>query len=138
MELPLLKRQRLSSMFLLWCYIAIIATIYNILIGSDVVIFPIKNIYISTGLTLVILFLAERSPSLLQDTSISSKLVKTADNVVSTDTETYLDADKAWNGVNNEIYGDKVSLEDVKKVVKTVVDEEETMVSEKEDVIGDK
>lgn len=137
-ELPLLKRQRLSSMFLLWCYIAIIATIYNILIGSDVVTFPIKNIYISTGLTLVILFLAERSPSLLQDTSISSKLVKTANNVVSTDTETYLDADKAWNGVNDEIYGDKVSLEDVKKVVKTVVDEEETMVSGKEDIIGDK
>ena len=121
-ELPLLKRQRLSAMFILWCYIAVIATLYNVLIGSEMVTFPVKNIYISTGLTLIILFLAERSPSLLKDTTITTKIVKNAENVVPPDNKTVVEADAAWNGVDDKMFGEKVSLDDVMKIAGSVDD----------------
>lgn len=81
-ELPAVKRRRLSIMFLLWCYLAIIATVYTFLIGSEEIKFDLPNIYVSVGLTLVILFLAERSPSLLKDKSTGTKIIRSADNVV--------------------------------------------------------
>ena len=120
-ELPAIKRVRLSAMFILWGYIAIICSIYTFLIGSETVSFYLKNVYISTGLTLVILFLAERAPSMLQDTSTKpTKLVKTADNVVKefneNDGKSYIDPDveKLWN--NNNVCGDKISDEQLKEI----------------------
>lgn len=80
-ELPAVKRRRLSIMFVLWCYLAVVATLYTFLIGSDEVKFDLLNIYVSVGLTLVILFLAERSPSLLKDKSTRAKVVRCTDNV---------------------------------------------------------
>lgn len=80
-ELPAVKRRRLAIMFVLWGYLSVIATLYTFLVGSDKVKFDLPNIYVSVGLTLVILFMAERSPSLLKDKTTGAKIVKTAENV---------------------------------------------------------
>ena len=80
-ELLSVNRRILSIMFVLWCYLAVVATLYTFLIGSGEVKFDLLNIDISVGLTLVILFLAERSPSLLKDKSTRAKVVRCADNV---------------------------------------------------------
>lgn len=118
-ELPAIKRLRLSAMFILWCYIALVCTIYTFMIGSETVSFHLKNVYISTGLTLVILFLAERSPSLLQDTSSqSSKLVKVSNNVVKEynegDGKSYIDPEieSTWDS----ICGDKITEDQLKEI----------------------
>lgn len=118
-ELPEIKRKRLAAMFLLWCYISIICTIYTILIGSETVKFELTNCYISTGLTLVILFLAERAPSLLQDTTQQSKVVKVSNNIVTdyndSDKTSYIDSEinKLWNV---DKFGDKVTEAEIKHI----------------------
>ena len=67
-ELPFIKRQRLSAMFIIWCFLAIVSTIYVTLVGNGVT-FEVINIYVGAGITLAILFMAERAPSVLKDTS---------------------------------------------------------------------
>lgn len=70
-ELPALKRKRLSVMFLIWCYLSIIATIYQFLVGSDSVEFDLSSFYLGLIINFIILFLAERSPNALEDVSIT-------------------------------------------------------------------
>ena len=111
-ELPAVKRRRLSIMFLLWCYLAVLATFYTFLIGSEEIKFDLPNIYISIGLTLLILFLAERSPSLLKDKSIGTKLIRSAENVVtappSTDVPTDFDSKPV---IDVEIIADHICID---------------------------
>lgn len=127
-ELPAIKRRRLASMFILWCYISIICTIYTFLVGSETVKFELTNCYVSTGLTLIILFLAERSPTLLQDTTQKTRLLKTANNVVSEynegDNTSFIDP-KIQNMWNNEIFGDKVTESQMRRIKKFKSDMED-------------
>lgn len=118
-ELPAIKRRRLAAMFILWCYLSVICTIYTFIIGSDTVSFELLNVYISTGLTLLILFLAERSPTLLKDKSSRTRLVKVENNVVTeyngTDNKSIIDSDviSVWA---NEGIGDKITKEQSKSI----------------------
>lgn len=110
-ELPAVKRRRLSVMFVLWCYLAVVATLYTFLIGSDVIKFDLPNIYVSVGLTLVILFLAERSPSLLKDKSTGAKIVKSTNNVANTNCNTTVENTEFKPIIDEEVVADHVSDE---------------------------
>lgn len=75
-RLPAHKRKRLAVLFFMWGYLSIITTLYTFLIGSETVKFDIANVYAALGITLIILFLAERSPTLLKDKTLQPKVVK--------------------------------------------------------------
>ena len=66
-ELPLIKKKRIKYIFLVWCGIAIIASIYTIIIGSEEIEFEVALSYTGVISTLIILMLADRSPSILQN-----------------------------------------------------------------------
>lgn len=72
-ELPAKKRKRLSVMFIIWCYISVISTIYTYLISNENISFYISNIYIGLGTTLLILFIAERAPKTLENSNLHKK-----------------------------------------------------------------
>lgn len=117
-ELPAVKRKRLAIMFAMWAYLAIISTLYTFLIGSDTVKFDLANVYISLGLTLVILFLAERSPSLLKDKSLQTKIHKSANNVIHEKVESGNDAtDVTKAGILQNTIGDKVELDKLESTI---------------------
>lgn len=65
-ELPLIKRTRIKFIFLIWCAIAILASIYTIIIGSETIEFEVSLSYTGAVSTLIILILADRAPSVLQ------------------------------------------------------------------------
>lgn len=76
-ELPYIKRKRLSGMFVMWVFLSIVATIYHVIVGSDQVNFCVKNLFIGMIVDLVILFIAERTPTMLEN-----KTSKTFDDMV--------------------------------------------------------
>jgi len=119
-QLPALKRKRLATMFLMWCYLAIVSTLYTFLIGSNEVKFDLPNVYVSVGVTLIILFLAERSPSLLKDQSMQTKIIRSSSNVVSDSksdkVEGGLDDDEKKNDIAQN-FGDKNNLSDLEKKI---------------------
>lgn len=71
-ELPLIKRTRIKFIFLVWCAIAILASIYTIIIGSEKVEFEVALSYTGVISTLIILMLADRAPSVLQPFSTNT------------------------------------------------------------------
>jgi hypothetical protein len=71
-ELPTITRKRLSVMFFVWAYIAIICTVYTFIVGSSVVVFYITNSYVGLGVTLILLFGAERGPAALENVRFST------------------------------------------------------------------
>lgn len=71
-ELPLIKRTRIKFIFLVWCAIAILASIYTIIIGSEEIEFEIALSYTGVISTLIILMLADRAPSVLQPFSTNT------------------------------------------------------------------
>ena len=71
-ELPLIKRTRIKFIFLIWCAIAILASIYTIIIGSENIEFEVALSYTGVISTLIILILADRAPSVLQPFSTNS------------------------------------------------------------------
>ena len=115
-ELPAVKRKRLAVMFIMWCYLAIVSTLYTFLIGSETVKFDLPNVYVSLGLTLVILFLAERSPSLLKDKTVQTKIIKNATNIVDARTDSGNDfVSSLVNAIHN--IGDKCDLEKLESTI---------------------
>jgi hypothetical protein len=72
-ELPLIKRTRIKFIFLIWCAIAILASIYTIIIGSEKIEFEVALSYTGVISTLMILMLADRAPSVLQPFSMNTK-----------------------------------------------------------------
>lgn len=85
-ELPYIKRKRLSSMFFIWCFLSVISTVYHVIVGSDEVNFCVSNMYVGLIVDLAILFLAERTPTILENKTtkdFESKVIKSAANVVS-------------------------------------------------------
>lgn len=79
-ELPLIKRKRMSAIFYVWAFIAIMDTLYNGIVGSKEISFYTTEVYVSLGSTLIILFLAERSSSMFKGSTILSTLAtKTVD-----------------------------------------------------------
>jgi hypothetical protein len=71
-ELPLIKRTRIKFIFLVWCAIAILASIYTIIIGSEKIEFEVALSYTGVISTLIILMLADRAPSVLQPFSTNT------------------------------------------------------------------
>lgn len=71
-ELPLIKRTRIKFIFLVWCAIAILASIYTIIIGSEKIEFEVALSYTGVISTLIILMLADRAPSVLQPFSTTT------------------------------------------------------------------
>ena len=71
-ELPLIKRTRIKFIFLIWCTIAILASIYTIIIGSEKIEFEVALSYTGVISTLIILILADRAPSVLQPFSTNT------------------------------------------------------------------
>jgi len=71
-ELPNIKRQRLKMVFLSWCYVGIVANIYQYIIGGEIVDFNLAEIYVGLGTSLAIMFIAERSPQMLANKTIKS------------------------------------------------------------------
>ena len=71
-ELPLIKRTRIKFIFLIWCAIAILASIYTIIIGSEEIEFEVSLSYTGVISTLIILILADRVPSVLQPFSTNT------------------------------------------------------------------
>lgn len=85
-ELPYIKRKRLSSMFFIWCFLSIVSTIYHVIVGSDEVNFCVSNMYVGLIVDLAILFLAERTPTMLENKTtkeFENNVIKSATNVVS-------------------------------------------------------
>ena len=80
-ELPLIKRTRIKFIFLIWCAIAILASIYTIIIGSEKVEFEVALSYTGIISTLIILMLADRAPSVLQPFSTNKNDEVTNANV---------------------------------------------------------
>lgn len=123
-ELPAIKRKRLSIIFIIWCFIAVLATVYTFLIGSETVKFDLTNIYVSLGISLLILFLAERSPTLLKDVEHRTRVVKSVgDKVVeykSGESQSYVEENEYWDD-NNQI-GDKITEEQSKKLFNMKID----------------
>lgn len=71
-ELPQIKRKRLSTLFVVWCYLSIVSTLYHFMLGSDEVDFNVYNFYLGLGIDLIILCIAERSPTMLQNQTKSN------------------------------------------------------------------
>jgi hypothetical protein len=66
-ELPAIKRKRIKLIFLIWCALAILASIYTIIIGSEEIKFEVALCYSGVISTLIILIIADRSPTVLQN-----------------------------------------------------------------------
>lgn len=129
-ELPANKRSRLSSMFIVWCYLAIISTIYKTIIGSETINFYTSNIYMGCIITLALLILAERSPSILSERKSSKKAkVVDASNVV--DTFKSMNEDPFAESDANK-FGEHCNVEDLNKHFDDV--ETETTTSCPEDI----
>ena len=92
-ELPYLKRKRIKFIFLIWSSIAILATIYTIIIGSEEIQFEVSLSYMGVISTLIILILADRTPSILQNFTSGKKNV-TEVNLVSSVNNNNIDYDK--------------------------------------------
>ena len=102
-ELPLIKRTRLKFIFLIWCAIAILASIYTIIIGSEKVEFEVALSYTGIISTLIILMLADRAPSVLQPFSTNKNDEVTNANVANPEeTEVNL-GESNEKGVNDTI-----------------------------------
>ena len=85
-ELPYIKRKRLAAMFVVWCFLSILGTVYHIFVGSEEVDFCVLNLYIGLIVDLAILFIAERTPAMLENKTngkIAEGLIKVANTVVS-------------------------------------------------------
>ena len=90
-ELPLIKRTRIKFIFLVWCAIAILASIYTIIIGSEEIEFEVALSYTGVISTLIILILADRAPSVLQPFSTNTDNEVTNANIAnSVETEVNL------------------------------------------------
>ena len=111
-ELPDIKRQRLKIVFLSWCYVGIIANIYQYIIGGEIVDFNLTEIYVGLGTSLAIMFIAERSPQMLANKTTKSN-----------DTTTKIDLSKMVMDIpsshkitieeeNSELIADKVIYEE--------------------------
>lgn len=112
-ELPGIKRKRLSAMFIVWCFLTIVSTIYTFILGSDIVNFYIPNLSIGTIVTLAILILAERTPAV-----ISERKINKTDNIIQPDnivTTKYTSPDT--NMTDIEKVADKVTVEEIKKTI---------------------
>ena len=96
-ELPLIKKKRIKYIFLVWCGIAILASIYTIIIGSEEIEFEVALSYTGVISTLIILMLADRSPSILQN--FTSGKTQTSDVNMSKDipVETTNEAKEQYN-----------------------------------------
>lgn len=131
-ELPALKRKRLATLFGMWAYLAIISTAYTFLIGSETVKFDIGNVYVALGVTMIILFLAERSPSLLKDQTLQTKILKVSSNgVVKPYNEDDLDdLNKKEKRSDSKIVGDK---NDIEKLESTIANFKNTILSKEDD-----
>lgn len=84
-ELPYIKRKRLSAMFIVWCFLSILSTIYHIFVGSDEVDFCVLNLYIGLIVDLAILFIAERTPTMLENKTnvkLADETIKVANTVI--------------------------------------------------------
>ena len=115
-ELPDIKRQRLKMVFLSWCYVGIVANIYQYIIGGEIVDFNLAEIYVGLGTSLAIMFIAERSPQMLANKTIKS-----------TETTTKLDLSKMVMDIPSSR---KIMIEeDNSDIADKVVCEEETLQS---------
>ena len=102
-ELPLIKRTRIKFIFLIWCAIAILASIYTIIIGSEKIEFEAALSYTGMVSTLIILILADRAPSVLQPFSTNKNDEPTNVNIVNpVETEVNL-GESNDKGANNAI-----------------------------------
>ena len=102
-ELPLIKRTRIKFIFLIWCAIAILASIYTIIIGSEKIEFEVALSYTGVVSTLIILILADRAPSVLQPFSTNKNDEPTNVNIVNpVETEVNL-GESNDKGANNAI-----------------------------------
>lgn len=81
-ELPYIKRKRLSMIFYCWAYISALATIYTVIVGSSDLDFDLVQLYSSLGLTLLIIFIAERSSATLAHVDKSKNKTNKIVNVV--------------------------------------------------------
>lgn len=84
-ELPYIKRKRLAAMFIVWCFLSILGTIYHIFVGSEEVDFCVLNLYVGLIVDLAILFIAERTPAMLENKTngkITEGLIKVANTVI--------------------------------------------------------
>lgn len=71
-ELPEMKRKRIKFIFLVWCAIAILSTVYTQIIGSEIITFEVAMCYSGVISTLIIIILADRSPTVLQNFTSST------------------------------------------------------------------
>ena len=105
-ELPLIKRTRIKFIFLIWCAIAILASIYTIIIGSEKIEFEVALSYTGVISTLIILILADRAPSVLQPFSTNKNDENININI----------ANPVETEVNLSEYNDKVENEAIDHV----------------------
>ena len=118
-ELPLIKRIRVSVMFLIWCYLSVVATVYHFLIGSETVEFKIFNFYIGLIVNFAILFLAERAPSTLEDASVARTVkVKDDGKIVTYESENSMSLldENVEKTLQNYAAGDHISEIDAEKL----------------------
>lgn len=124
-QLPYIKRKRVSFMFYVWVYMTIVARIYTTFVGSEEIDFYIKHLYIAVGVTLLILFIAERGSSALENASVKKKdeLLKVANvaNVIAHG-DIYTTASAAAMGIkpgadltHDEMLADKIKIADTDK-----------------------
>lgn len=69
-ELPEKKKTRLANIFYIWCFLAVLTTIYTVLLGTDKIDFYNKNCVFSAIATLIIVILSERSSSAFENVKI--------------------------------------------------------------------
>lgn len=100
-ELPLIKRTRIKFIFLIWCSIAILASIYTIIIGSEEIEFEVALSYTGVISTLIILILADRAPSVLQPFS-TNKNDETVNVNIANPVETEVNLGEYNEKVTNE------------------------------------
>ena len=100
-ELPLIKRTRIKFIFLIWCSIAILASIYTIIIGSEEIEFEVALSYTGVISTLIILILADRAPSVLQPFS-TTKNDETVNVNIANPVETEINLGEYNENVTNE------------------------------------
>ena len=100
-ELPLIKRTRIKFIFLIWCSIAILASIYTIIIGSEEIEFEVALSYTGVISTLIILILADRAPSVLQPFS-TNKNDETVNVNIANPVETEVNLGEYNENVTNE------------------------------------
>lgn len=76
-ELPEKKKTRLANIFYIWCFLAVLTTVYTVLLGSDTIDFYNKNCVFSAIATLIIVILSERSASAFENVKIVKSGEKT-------------------------------------------------------------